>query len=106
MLILLDNARYNFYFSSVKMLYIERLGCQEAVCVYEAQMFIPEWKITLLSVFQADKFNMYVSYCKNKPDSSQLILEHAGSFFDVSKSKSLSFLSNLSVTWYDTIMIN
>uniref|UniRef100_A0AAY4EB41 non-specific serine/threonine protein kinase n=1 Tax=Denticeps clupeoides TaxID=299321 RepID=A0AAY4EB41_9TELE len=30
----------------------------------------------------ADKFNMYVSYCKNKPDSSQLILEHAGSFFD------------------------
>ncbi|KAJ8012874.1 hypothetical protein DPEC_G00047410 [Dallia pectoralis] len=30
----------------------------------------------------ADKFHMYVSYCKNKPDSSQLILEHAGSFFD------------------------
>ncbi|KAJ8282297.1 hypothetical protein COCON_G00048160 [Conger conger] len=30
----------------------------------------------------ADKFHMYVSYCKNKPDSSQLILDHAGSFFD------------------------
>uniref|UniRef100_A0A8C1E3F0 non-specific serine/threonine protein kinase n=1 Tax=Cyprinus carpio carpio TaxID=630221 RepID=A0A8C1E3F0_CYPCA len=30
----------------------------------------------------ADKFNIYVTYCKNKPDSSQLILEHAGSFFD------------------------
>ncbi|KAG8548579.1 hypothetical protein GDO81_024899 [Engystomops pustulosus] len=30
----------------------------------------------------ADKFQMYVTYCKNKPDSSQLILEHAGSFFD------------------------
>ncbi|KAG9340792.1 hypothetical protein JZ751_019983, partial [Albula glossodonta] len=30
----------------------------------------------------ADKFHMYVTYCKNKPDSSQLILEHAGSFFD------------------------
>ncbi|XP_043549663.1 kalirin isoform X4 [Chiloscyllium plagiosum] len=30
----------------------------------------------------ADKFQMYVSYCKNKPDSSQLILEHAGAFFD------------------------
>ncbi|XP_031413764.1 kalirin isoform X2 [Clupea harengus] len=30
----------------------------------------------------ADKFNMYVTYCKNKPDSSQLILEHSGSFFD------------------------
>uniref|UniRef100_A0A8C7MF17 non-specific serine/threonine protein kinase n=1 Tax=Oncorhynchus kisutch TaxID=8019 RepID=A0A8C7MF17_ONCKI len=30
----------------------------------------------------ADKFHMYVNYCKNKPDSSQLILEHAGCFFD------------------------
>lgn len=27
---------------------------------------------------------MYVTYCKNKPDSTQLILEHAGSYFDVS----------------------
>ena len=39
----------------------------------------------LLSLFfQADKFHIYVDYCKNKPDSSQLILEHAGTFFDVS----------------------
>nr|XP_010955581.1 triple functional domain protein [Camelus bactrianus] len=30
----------------------------------------------------ADKFQMYVTYCKNKPDSTQLILEHAGSYFD------------------------
>ncbi|XP_060890028.1 kalirin-like, partial [Labrus mixtus] len=30
----------------------------------------------------ADKFHIYVNYCKNKPDSSQLILEHAGAFFD------------------------
>lgn len=38
-----------------------------------------------LSVFvQADKFQMYVNYCKNKPDSTQLILEHAGNYFDVS----------------------
>lgn len=29
---------------------------------------------------------MYVSYCKNKPDSTQLILEHAGAYFDVSYS--------------------
>lgn len=27
---------------------------------------------------------MYVNYCKNKPDSTQLILEHAGNYFDVS----------------------
>lgn len=27
---------------------------------------------------------MYVTYCKNKPDSTQLILEHAGAYFDVS----------------------
>ncbi|KAI4579141.1 hypothetical protein MJT46_000509, partial [Ovis ammon polii x Ovis aries] len=31
---------------------------------------------------EADKFQMYVTYCKNKPDSNQLILEHAGTFFD------------------------
>ncbi|RXN22873.1 triple functional domain isoform X5 [Labeo rohita] len=30
----------------------------------------------------ADKFQMYVNYCKNKPDSTQLILEHAGTYFD------------------------
>ncbi|XP_053482979.1 kalirin [Ictalurus furcatus] len=30
----------------------------------------------------ADKFQIYVTYCKNKPDSNQLILEQAGSFFD------------------------
>ncbi|XP_072009143.1 triple functional domain protein isoform X2 [Engystomops pustulosus] len=30
----------------------------------------------------ADKFQMYVSYCKNKPDSTQIILEQAGSYFD------------------------
>lgn len=27
---------------------------------------------------------MYVNYCKNKPDSNQLLLEHAGPYFDVS----------------------
>uniref|UniRef100_A0A668T4K2 non-specific serine/threonine protein kinase n=1 Tax=Oreochromis aureus TaxID=47969 RepID=A0A668T4K2_OREAU len=30
----------------------------------------------------ADKFQMYVNYCKNKPDSTQLIVEHAGPYFD------------------------
>ncbi|CAH2283569.1 triple functional domain isoform X1 [Pelobates cultripes] len=30
----------------------------------------------------ADKFQMYVSYCKNKPDSTQVILEQAGPYFD------------------------
>lgn len=35
-------------------------------------------------LFKADKFQMYVNYCKNKPDSTQLILEHAGNYFDVS----------------------
>jgi len=39
-----------------------------------------------LSPFKADKFQMYVNYCKNKPDSTQLILEHAGNYFDVSNS--------------------
>ncbi|XP_052456553.1 kalirin isoform X1 [Carassius gibelio] len=30
----------------------------------------------------ADKFHIYVTYCKNKPDSSQLIQGQAGRFFD------------------------
>ncbi|XP_066539118.1 triple functional domain protein isoform X2 [Hoplias malabaricus] len=30
----------------------------------------------------AEKFQMYVNYCKNKPDSTQLILDHAGPYFD------------------------
>uniref|UniRef100_UPI00358F831F kalirin-like isoform X2 n=1 Tax=Myxine glutinosa TaxID=7769 RepID=UPI00358F831F len=30
----------------------------------------------------ANKFQMYVTYCKNKPKSNKLILEHAGTFFD------------------------
>ncbi|EGV96406.1 Kalirin [Cricetulus griseus] len=34
------------------------------------------------SLLGPDKFQMYVTYCKNKPDSNQLILEHAGTFFD------------------------
>lgn len=31
---------------------------------------------------------MYVNYCKNKPDSTQLIVEHAGNYFDVSIARS------------------
>lgn len=42
---------------------------------------------------KADKFHMYVTYCKNKPDSSQLIQGQAGRFFDVSW---LFFLSPIS----------
>lgn len=54
-----------------------------------------------LCVSKADKFQMYVNYCKNKPDSTQLILEHAGNYFDVSdalwlKNKSLSEISQAS----------
>lgn len=54
-------------------------------------------------VFQADKFNIYVTYCKNKPDSSQLILEHAGTFFDVSTwvfKPSVSYLQMYFVIFY------
>lgn len=44
-------------------------------------------------VSQADKFQMYVTYCKNKPDSTQLILDHAGSYFDVSVRSRYRFVS-------------
>ena len=40
--------------------------------------------LSVVWVPQADKFQMYVNYCKNKPDSTQLILEFAGPYFDVS----------------------
>lgn len=32
---------------------------------------------------QADKFHMYVTYCRNKPDSSLLIQQHGVGFFEV-----------------------
>ena len=39
---------------------------------------------------QAEKFSMYVTYCRNKPDSNQLLVEHAGSFFEVNFSFDLN----------------
>ncbi|XP_033628960.1 kalirin-like [Asterias rubens] len=30
----------------------------------------------------ADKFQMYVTYCRNKPDSNALLMDQAGSFFE------------------------
>lgn len=33
--------------------------------------------------YQADKFHMYVTYCRNKPDSSLLIQQHGVAFFEV-----------------------
>ena len=35
--------------------------------------------------FQAEKFGIYVTYCKNKSDSNQLLVQHGGSFFEVSQ---------------------
>ena len=34
--------------------------------------------------FQAEKFSIYVKYCKNKPDSNQLLVQQGGTFFEVS----------------------
>lgn len=31
---------------------------------------------------QAQKFDMYVKYCKNKPESNSLLVQHGGSFFE------------------------
>lgn len=42
-------------------------------------------------VLQAEKFSMYVTYCKNKPDSNQLLVEAAGSFFEVSDDGGYSY---------------
>jgi len=32
---------------------------------------------------QAEKFSIYVKYCKNKPDSNQLLVQQGGTFFEV-----------------------
>ena len=37
-----------------------------------------------MHVFQAEKFSIYVKYCKNKPDSNALLVDQAGSFYEVS----------------------
>lgn len=40
--------------------------------------------------FQAQKFDIYVKYCKNKPESNTLLVQHAGTFFeDVQKKHKL-----------------
>jgi triple functional domain protein len=31
---------------------------------------------------QASKFDMYVQYCRNKPESNSLLVTHGGSFFE------------------------
>ncbi|XP_060047910.1 triple functional domain protein [Erinaceus europaeus] len=54
------------------------LGVRDVLEKYEQ---LPE-DVGHCFVTWADKFQMYVTYCKNKPDSTQLILEHAGSYFD------------------------
>ena len=35
-------------------------------------------------ICQAEKFQMYVDYCANKPDSNSLLIEHGDNFFEVS----------------------
>ena len=35
----------------------------------------------------AEKFSIYVTYCKNKPDSNQMLVQNGGSYFEVSLRK-------------------
>lgn len=39
----------------------------------------------------AEKFSMYVDYCKNKTESSKMLVSHAGDYFEVS-SQSMAHL--------------
>lgn len=38
--------------------------------------------VVLFFFFQAPKFDMYVTYCKNKPESNQLLVMHGGMWFE------------------------
>lgn len=40
--------------------------------------------MTFFLFLQAEHFSIYVKYCKNKPDSNQVLVQNAGTFFDVS----------------------
>ena len=40
---------------------------------------------SLFVTFKVDQFRMYVFYCKNKPMSNNLLIEHGGTFFSVSR---------------------
>lgn len=42
----------------------------------------------------AEKFSMYVTYCKNKTDSSKLLMKCAGTYFDVSVYSYFPFISS------------
>uniref|UniRef100_A0A3Q1JLP4 Rho guanine nucleotide exchange factor 25 n=1 Tax=Anabas testudineus TaxID=64144 RepID=A0A3Q1JLP4_ANATE len=65
-------------------------GNMQEICDFHNNIFLKELvnyeqlpeDVGHCFVTWADKFHIYVDYCKNKPDSSQLILEHAGTFFD------------------------
>ncbi|XP_053386213.1 kalirin-like isoform X3 [Mercenaria mercenaria] len=35
----------------------------------------------------AERFSIYVTYCKNKPDSNQMLVDHAGTFFEEMQKK-------------------
>lgn len=63
---------------------------------------------TLLSsssfVCQADKFHMYVTYCRNKPDSSLLIQQHGVGFFEVTVKKRLVLTIYLQFPSFKTLL--
>ena len=68
-------SMYSFFFST----FLKELVKYEALPEDVGHCFVT-W---------ADKFSIYVKYCKNKPDSNQLLVQHAGTFFDVSTEKML-----------------
>lgn len=55
---------------------------------------------------QAEKFSIYVTYCRNKPDSNQLLVENAGSFFEVTKMFKMLGNSNAGFLLINTSSLN
>lgn len=45
-------------------------------------MFIGILIFLFIILQQAPRFDMYVQFCKNKPESNTVIMQQAGSFFD------------------------
>lgn len=69
----------NIIFSNIKEIY----EFHDKTFLKELEKYetIPE-DVGHCFVTWAEKFSIYVTYCKNKPDSSQLLVEHAGTFFE------------------------
>ncbi|CAH1789675.1 unnamed protein product [Owenia fusiformis] len=70
-------------------------GNMEAIYNFHNQTFLKELEkyqsmpedVGHCFVTWVEQFNVYVTYCKNKPDSNQVLVQYSGTFFDDTQKK-------------------